>query len=222
MTIGGARPRPAGLALQDSPLPQTRGAGRTIWEERNMKKRLISWLLILALCVSILPAAALAAELEAAAESVAETTAEPTGTKQTITPAEPLRAVTSGTGTHAHYLCGETDACNKEGHDEGDNKVTFTAWPGINSVVNGGAYYLTTDLNGLTVKSGVNLTLCLNGCSITGGVGWPGYHGRARCDPHALRLQRHIYPRDQAHRQRAWHRCACGQDCRNRGYSRRE
>ena len=167
MTIGGARPRPAGLALQDPPLPQTRGAGRTIWEDRNMKKRLISWLLILALCVSVLPAAALAAELEAAAESVAETTAEPTGTKQTITPAEPLRAVTSGTGTHEHFLCGGA-TCNKVGHDdEGSNKVTFEAWTGITNVGTGGAYYLTGDIGGFTVPNGVDLTLCLNGHDIS-------------------------------------------------------
>ena len=174
MTIGGARPRPAGPALQDPPLPQTRGAGRTIWEDRNMKKRLISWLLILALCVSVLPAASLAAEPETVTEPTAETTAEPTETeqteaKQTITPAEPLRAVSANGTEHTHFLCGETDACNKEGHDEGDNKVTFTAWPGISNVVDGGAYYLTTNLNGFTVKSGVNLTLCLNGFSIISG-----------------------------------------------------
>ena len=164
MTIGGARPRPAGLALQDPPLPQTRGAGRTIWEDRNMKKRLISWLLILALCVSVLPAAALAAEPEDTAL---------TGTEQTVDPAEPARSVfTSGEETHKHYLCGGA-TCNKEGHDdEGDNKVTFEAWPGITKVGNGGPYYLTESVGSFTVPSGVNLTLCLNGCSITGG--WDG------------------------------------------------
>ena len=159
MTIGGARPRPAGLALQDPPLPQTRGAGRTIWEDRNMKKRLISWLLILALCVSVLPAAALAAEPEDTAL---------TGAEQTVDPAEPARSVfTSGEETHAHYLCGGA-TCNQEGHDdEGNKKVTFTAWPGIKNVGNGGAYYLTGDIGGFTVPNGVDLTLCLNGHDIS-------------------------------------------------------
>ena len=178
MTIGGARPRPAGLALQDPPLPQTRGAGRTIWEDRNMKKRLISWLLILALCVSILPAATLAAEPEDTALTGAEQTVDPAETepesdpaeaKQAITPAEPVRAVSANSEgtTHTHFLCGETDACNKEGHDEGDNKVTFTAWPGISNVVDGGAYYLTESVGSFTVPNGVNLTLCLNGFYIS-------------------------------------------------------
>ena len=180
MTIGGARPRPAGPALQDPPLPQTRGAGRTIWEDRNMKKRLISWLLILALCVSVLPAAALAAEPEDTALTGAEQTVDPAETepesdpaeaKQALTPAEPLRAVTSGEGTHTHYHCGGA-TCNKEGHEESTyENTTFkewtydskTGWP------TKGNFYLTGDVtlsDTLTVSSG-NLTLCLNGYSIT-------------------------------------------------------
>ena len=186
MTIGGARPRPAGLALQDPPLPQTRGAGRTIWEDRNMKKRLISWLLILALCVSVLPAAALAAEPEDTALTGAEQTIDPAETepesdpaeaKQTITPAEPLRAVSTGSEgtTHTHFLCGG-DTCNEKGHESedgerGTGKIPFkkwtydskTGWP------TRGNFYLTSDVtlsDTLTVSSG-NLTLCLNGYSIT-------------------------------------------------------
>ena len=186
MTIGGARPRPAGLALQDPPLPQTRGAGRTIWEDRNMKKRLISWLLILALCVSVLPAAALAAEPEDTALTGAEQTIDPAETepesdpaeaKQALTPAEPLRAVSanSGTETHKHYRCGGA-TCNEKGHDSEDSKwgsgeITFkkwtydskTGWP------TKGDFYLTDNVtlsDTLTVSSG-NLTLCLNGYSIT-------------------------------------------------------
>ena len=105
-----------------------------------MKKRLLSWLMVLTLCLTLLPATALAAE---------------------ATP-------TAQTGeTHEHFLCGKTDACNKVGHDEGDKKVTFEPWPGIDHVTTGHAYYLTKNLNSFTVPDGVNLTLCLNGYSIT-------------------------------------------------------
>ena len=181
MTIGGARPRPAGLALQDPPLPQTRGAGRTIWEDRNMKKRLISWLLILALCVSVLPAASLAAEPEDTAlteteqvldQSETEQEGDPDESEQTLTPAEPLRAVSanSGTETHKHYLCGGA-TCNKEGHEESTyENTTFMEWKYDSATgwPTRGNFYLTGDVtlsNTLTVSSG-NLTLCLNGYSI--------------------------------------------------------
>ena len=73
--------------------------------------------------------------------------------------------------THEHYLCGG-DTCNEEGHEKEKNSVTFTKWPGIGNVVDGGAYYLTENLGSFTVPSGVNLTLCLNGFSITGN--WDG------------------------------------------------
>lgn len=78
-----------------------------------------------------------------------------------------LTAVQAGE-THEHYLCGG-DTCNEEGHEEEKNSVTFTKWPGIGNVVDGGAYYLTENLGSFTVPSGVNLTLCLNGFSIISG-----------------------------------------------------
>ena len=75
-----------------------------------------------------------------------------------------LTAVQAGE-THEHYLCGG-DTCNAEGHEEEKNSVTFTKWPGIGNVVDGGAYYLTEDLGSFTVPDGINLTLCLNGFDI--------------------------------------------------------
>ena len=65
--------------------------------------------------------------------------------------------------THEHYLCGGTD-CNGEGHGQEDTKTTFRPWTGT---VATGAYYLTSDISGFTVPSGVDLTLCLNGYNIT-------------------------------------------------------
>ena len=71
-------------------------------------------------------------------------------------------ALAAGTG-HTHYLCGGTD-CNRKGHGQEDTKTTFEPWTGT---VATGAYYLTKDISGFTVPSGVKLTLCLNGYNIT-------------------------------------------------------
>ena len=107
-----------------------------------MKKRLLSWLMVLTLCLTLLPTAALAAEATPAAQ---------TGE------------------THAHYLCGGA-ACNQEGHGKENEKTTFDPWTGS---VTTGQYYLTGDLNGLTVPEGVDLTLCLNGHSISSSYDGP-------------------------------------------------
>ena len=81
-----------------------------------------------------------------------------------------LTAVQAGE-THEHYLCGGAD-CNKEGHAQEDGTTTFKAWDKTAATTTGGAYYLTGDVYGFTVPEGVNLTLCLNGFSITGN--WDG------------------------------------------------
>ena len=108
-----------------------------------MKKRLLSWLMVLTLCLTLLPATAVAAEATPAAQ---------TGE------------------THKHYLCGGTE-CNEEGHErEKGGMTTFEPWTGP---VTTGQYYLTGDLNGLTVPSGVNLTLCLNGHDISSSYDGP-------------------------------------------------
>ena len=69
--------------------------------------------------------------------------------------------------THEHYLCCGTE-CNGEGHEQEGKKTTFEPWTG-SATTTGGAYYLTSDISGFTVPSGVNLTLCLNGFSIISG-----------------------------------------------------
>ena len=76
-----------------------------------------------------------------------------------------LAALAAGTG-HTHYLCGGTD-CNQKGHErEEGGMTTFEPWTG-SATTTGGAYYLTHDISGFTVHSGVKLTLCLNGYNIT-------------------------------------------------------
>ena len=67
--------------------------------------------------------------------------------------------------THQHYLCGGAD-CNKEGHAQENTKTPFKPWD-KDATTKGGAYYLTKNIGGFTVRDGVNLTLCLNGYNIT-------------------------------------------------------
>ena len=110
-----------------------------------MKKRLLSWLMVLTLCLTLLPATALAAEATPAAQTA---------------------------GTHEHYLCGGT-GCNQKGHEQEDGMTTFEPWPGIDHVITGHAYYLTENLNSFTVPDGVDLTLCLNGHNISSSYDGP-------------------------------------------------
>ena len=127
-----------------------------------MKKRGLSLFLALALCLTLLPAAAFA-----------------NGEPETSTP-------------HTHYLCGNGQACNHVGgHNETDKTTFATAitqnndgfvWVGNGTqeqpyqcVLSEGTYYLATDL-ALEAPSNTqfgsiqimeNITLCLNGHTIT-------------------------------------------------------
>ena len=130
-----------------------------------MKKRVFSLFMALALCLSMLPAAAMADESE-------EPVQEENGTS------------TQSGETHEHYLC-SGDECTKVGHSETD-KTTFTAWTDAEAAKqyqNSGKtaanslpkslplseyYYLTTDVTlDNTWNPPIGLTLCLNGHSIT-------------------------------------------------------
>lgn len=133
-----------------------------------MKKRVFSLFMALALCLSMLPAAAMADESE-------ELVQEENGT-----------SAQSGE-THEHYLCGG-DECTKVGHSETD-KTTFTAWTDAEAAEqypNSGKtasnslpksatlsnyYYLTEDVvleaEDSTWSPLSGMRLCLNGHSIT-------------------------------------------------------
>ena len=127
-----------------------------------MKKRGLSLFLALALCLTLLPAAAFA-----------------NGEPETST-------------LHTHYLCGNGQACNHVGGHNEDSKTTFATaitqdengyvWVGDGTqeqpyqcVLSEGTYYLATDL-ALEAPSNTqigciqimgNVTLCLNGHTIT-------------------------------------------------------
>ena len=107
-----------------------------------MKKRLLSWLMALTLCLTLLPTAALA----------------DTGAGER-----------SGSEKHEHYLCGTTDE-NHTCSDMGDAyKYTFTAWTEKNSLPkDSGWYYLTEDvtLDKTWAPTG-GMAICLNGYNIT-------------------------------------------------------
>ena len=127
-----------------------------------MKKRGLSLFLALALCLTLLPAAAFA-----------------NGEPETST-------------LHTHYLCGNAEACSHVGGHSEDSKTTFATtitqdengyvWVGDGTqeqpyqcVLSEGTYYLATDL-ALEAPSNTqfgsiqimeNITLCLNGHTIT-------------------------------------------------------
>ena len=140
-----------------------------------MKKRLLSWLLILALCLSLLPAAALAEDAPEQTEApvVREQTEAPTVQERT----ESVQTV-NDTATQAahtsHPICGAAHT------DIGDHtadkcaNVTWTAWNGVDAIPydsNNTAYvYLSGNAKRteiLTVAAGYKLYLCLNGYSLT-------------------------------------------------------
>ena len=161
-----------------------------------MRKRMTSLLLALALCLSLLPAAAFAAEADPAEQEQTkvvsgeqeETPApeEPTEEEkpasgkqeQEVPGAEPApQEAGSGTavqaGEHTHYLCGGTD-CTEIGHKE-ENMVTFKPWDKTDSLPESGTYYLTANvtMSGEYYPTG-DVILCLNGHSITGdSLGYP-------------------------------------------------
>ena len=127
-----------------------------------MKKRGLSLFLALALCLTLLPAAAFA-----------------NGEPETST-------------LHTHYLCGNAEACSHVGSHSEDSKTTFATaitqddngyvWVGDGTqeqpyqcVLSEGTYYLATDL-ALEAPSNTqfgsiqimeNVTFCLNGHTIT-------------------------------------------------------
>ena len=127
-----------------------------------MKKRGLSLFLALALCLTLLPAAAFA-----------------NGESETST-------------LHTHYLCGNAEACSHVGGHSEDSKTTFATaitqddngyvWVGDGTqeqpyqcVLSEGTYYLATDLaleapantQFGSIQIMENVTFCLNGHTIT-------------------------------------------------------
>ena len=158
-----------------------------------MKKRIVSLLMALALCLSLLPTAALAAEGEPTEQPVEQEQLKPVEP----TPAEPeegapvedaeeeekeelpeepkeeqdapallLAAAPRAVEgeTHSHPICGDKD-CTTHG------KETWTAVSALSEIKVAGKYYLTQDVTLTDTWKPANVFLCLNGHKITGADG---------------------------------------------------
>ena len=162
-----------------------------------MKKRFLSCFMALALCLSLMPTAALAAEdTTEPSTQLTEPTPVPEEPEETKTPDQgeetktpdpseeppqdeeppaaeevaPVGAMLSAaatTGEEHTHYLCGGDTCNKVGHADEGTATTFQPWDGSNT---NGAFYLTKDwtlTSTITVPTDSSLTLCLNGHSIT-------------------------------------------------------
>ena len=142
-----------------------------------MKKRVLSLFMALALCLTLLPTAALAEEAGAAPDAAnadsTYTTGEDAGLAGGDTDSsgemqggEADAAAESGTHT-AHCVCGKDSSTTVNGHTHN----TDTTWTAADSLPNSaGSYYLTQSVSGdWTVPEG-EVNLCLNGQTINGKI----------------------------------------------------
>ena len=107
-----------------------------------MKKRILSCLMALALCLTLLPTAALAEEADPAA--LAE-------------------------GTHSHPICGKTCTHGNEDGSDQHESVTWTGVDSLSKITEAGNYYLTQNVELTNIwKPATGVNLCLNGKKITG------------------------------------------------------
>ncbi len=134
-----------------------------------MKKRLLSWLMVLTLCLTLLPTAAFAVENE-------DVSAQSSAQESKIS--------TQAAAAHVHCRCGATHKAIGDHTDANASSLTFTAWTdelaaeqysskektAANSLPSTGNdfYYLTKDVELSTSwKPADGTVLCLNGYSIT-------------------------------------------------------
>ena len=162
-----------------------------------MKKRFLSCFMALALCLSLMPTAALAAEdTTEPSTQLTEPTPVPEEPEEPETPDQPeetktpdpsedppqdeepsaaeesapvgaMLSAAATTGEEHTHYLCGGDTCNKVGHADEGTATTFQPWDGSNT---NGAFYLTNDwtlTSTITVPTDSSLTLCLNGHSIT-------------------------------------------------------
>ena len=125
-----------------------------------MKKRVLSLLLTLALCFTMLPAAAFAAEADPAGQE----TQSDSGTGEVQTAGEKNGTAVQAGETHTnHPICGDA-SCNEHGE-------SFSDWQGVSTLtaeMEAGHYYLTDYVTiNSTWKPQDGVVLCLNGYGIT-------------------------------------------------------
>ncbi len=148
-----------------------------------MKKRVLSLFMVLALCLTLLPTAALAEEAGAAPDAANANSTYTTGENAGLVGGEDDSAPddTDGgemqggeadadaeAGTHtAHCVCGKDSGTTVNGHTHSND----TAWKAADSLPDSaGSYYLTRSVSGSwTVPTG-EVNLCLNGQTINGKI----------------------------------------------------
>ena len=148
-----------------------------------MKKRVLSLFMALALCLTLLPTAALAEEAGAAPDAANANSTYTTGENAGLVGGEDDSAPddTDGgemqggeadadaeAGTHtAHCVCGKDSGTTVNGHTHSND----TAWKAADSLPDSaGSYYLTRSVSGSwTVPTG-EVNLCLNGQTISGSI----------------------------------------------------
>lgn len=157
-----------------------------------MKKRVLSMLMVLALCLTLLPTAALAEEAGAAPDAANADSTYTTGEEAGLAGGEDDSAPDDTDGGDAdsssdaqdgeadtavsavqeaphanHCVCGKDSSTTVKGHTHN----TDTAWTAANSLPNSaGNYYLTQSVSGSwTVPEG-EVNLCLNGQTIDGSI----------------------------------------------------
>lgn len=148
-----------------------------------MKKRVLSLFMALALCLTLLPTAALAEEAGAAPDAANANSTYTTGENAGLVGGEDDSAPddTDGgemqggeadadaeAGTHtAHCVCGKDSGTTVNGHTHSND----TAWKAADSPPDSaGSYYLTRSVSGSwTVPTG-EVNLCLNGQTISGSI----------------------------------------------------
>ena len=162
-----------------------------------MKKRFLSCFMALALCLSLMPTAALAAEdTTEPSTQLTEPTPVPEEPEEPETPDQPeetktpdpseeppqdeeppaaeevapvgaMLSAAATTGEGHTHYLCGGGTCNKVGHTDEGAATTFQPWDGSST---NGTFYLTQDwtlTRTITVPQGSSLTLCLNGHSIT-------------------------------------------------------
>ena len=158
-----------------------------------MKKRLLSAFMALALCLTLLPTAALAEEAgvvqDAANANSTYTTGENaglTGGKDGSVPdgtdggdadssgeaqdgeADTAVSAVQGASHASHCVCGKNSSTTVNGHEH-DSAVT--AWNAADSLPDSaGSYYLTQSVSGNWIVPTGEVNLCLNGQTISGSI----------------------------------------------------
>ena len=130
-----------------------------------MKKRVLSLFMALALCLTLLPTAALAEEAGAAPDAANADSTYTTGEDAGLAGGE-MQGAEAGTHT-AHCVCGKDSGTTVNGHTHN----TDTTWTATTSLPDSaGSYYLTQSVSGdWTVPTG-EVNLCLNGQTINGKI----------------------------------------------------